>query len=90
MCIRDSDNAYYISHTYRGERNAAGSIFLDAYNAGDLTDRNTFLFGHNMRNGEMIGSLKNIREEGVTEENPDIWLYTEQGWRCYEIFSRCV
>ena len=85
--MQDSDNGYYIDHTYQGDRNAVGSIFMDAYNSAGLTDRNTFLYGHNMRNGEMFGRLKEIREEGVVSANPYIWLYTADGWQCYEIFS---
>ncbi len=85
--VQDEDNTYYIKHTYAGEKNSAGSIFMDAWNQGDFSDRNTFIYGHNMRNGTMFGSLKNIRKKGTIQKHPCFWIMTEQGWQQYDIFS---
>ena len=85
--LQDDDNKYYIDHTYKGEKNSAGSIFLDAWNDGDFKDRNTFIYGHNMRNGTMFGSLKNVRNEDTVKKYPFFWIFTEEGWNKYEIFS---
>lgn len=85
--LQDDDNTYYINHTYAGERNSTGSIFLDAWNSSDFSDPNTFIYGHNMRNGSMFGALSDIREEGTVREHPCFWILTEQGWHRYDIFS---
>lgn len=85
--MKDEDNTYYIKHTFSGDKNDIGSIFLDCIASEDFTDDNTFLYGHNAMDGSMLGSLKNIREEGVVEKNPYFWIYTENGWQKYSIFS---
>lgn len=85
--MQDEDNIYYMKHTFSGDKNAVGSIFLDCMARKDFVDENTFLYGHNMTDGSMLGSLKDIREEGVVEKNPYFWIYTENGWRKYSIFS---
>lgn len=82
------DNSYYLGHTFRGQRSSAGAIFLDADCAADFGDRNSIVYGHNMRNGTMFGSLQNFyREEGLAESAPYIYLYREDGVRRYRIFS---
>ena len=85
--VQDEDNTYYIKHTYVGDKNSTGSIFMDAWNSDDFSDLNTFIYGHNMRNGTMFGSLKKIREKGTIQKNPCFWIMTEQGWQRYDIFS---
>lgn len=85
--LQDEDNTYYIKHTYVGEKNSTGSIFMDAWNSSDFSDMNTFIYGHNMRNGTMFGSLSDIRKKGTVQKYPCFWLLTEQGWQQYNIFS---
>lgn len=85
--MQDKDNTYYIKHTFSGEKNAVGSIFLDALASKEFTDDNTFIFGHNMRDGSMFGSLKKIREEGTVKDNPYFFVATADGWKKYQIFS---
>lgn len=85
--MQDEDNKYYMTHTYKGEKNAAGSIFLDMAGSPDFSDDNTMVYGHNMRNGSMFGALKKVRDKGVVKENPYIWMFLEDGCYCYEIFS---
>lgn len=85
--MQDKDNKYYMNHTFKGEKNAAGSIFLDTAGSAEFTDENTMVYGHNMRNGSMFGALKNIRNEGMAEENPYIWVFLESGNYRYRICS---
>ena len=85
--MQDDDNSFYIKHTFSGDKNAAGSIFLDADADKEFSDNNTFLYGHNMTDGSMFGHLKEIRDEEFLEENPCFWIYTEDGWHKYVIFS---
>ena len=61
--VQGSDNEYYIDHLFNGNENDSGAIFIDFRNSSDLSDKNTFVFGHNMRDGSMFGRLE---EMGVT------------------------
>lgn len=82
------DNEYYLHHTLEGNYNSAGCLYIDYINKGDLTDGNTFIYGHNMRDNTMFGSLKRLREEEhLCESNPYIYLYKEGKVYIYVIFS---
>lgn len=65
--VQAHDNDTYLNQTFNGGDNSAGCIFMDFRNASELTDRNTILYGHNMKNGAMFGKLKNYREKETAE-----------------------
>ena len=81
------ENVYYLSHTWDKKYNAAGSIFLEQYNAPDLSDFNTIIYGHRMNNGSMFGSLKRYKEPDYWSEHPYVYIYNEAGAFRYEIFA---
>lgn len=81
------DNDYYLHNTFQDTPNIAGCIFLDCENKKDFSDRNSIIYGHNMRNGSMFGKLKKFKEEGVFEKSPYFWIYTPEKIYKYEIFA---
>ncbi len=82
------DNSEYLSRTFEGTRNASGCIFMDMYAKEDLTDSNTFIFGHNMKNQSMFGSLKRFSsDKGLCDKHPYIYLFTPGKVYRYRIFS---
>lgn len=74
------DNEYYLHHAYNREPNFAGSIFLDSRNCADFQDQNTILYGHNMLNGSMFGSLKHLD----VSTHPKVIVYTPESVLEYE------
>lgn len=87
--VKANDNSYYLSHNFNKEYNKAGWIFADYKNKFDTTDKNIVIYGHNMRDNSMFGSLKNvIKEEWYNNENNKyIILATENEYSIYEVFS---
>lgn len=86
--VQGEDNGYYLKRSFEGESVNAGCIFMDSEAAGDWSDRNTFIFGHNMRDGSMFGTFKNLFKGTVScEEDPYFYIYTEEKVYIYEIFS---
>ena len=85
--VRGTDNDYYLHRTFKKEDNFAGSIFMDYLNNPNLKDQNTIIYGHNMKNGSMFGTLKQFREEGVFEKSRYFWVYTPTMKYKYEIFA---
>lgn len=86
--VQGEDNDYYLKHSFEGEKVNAGCIFMDYGASADWSDRNTFIFGHNMRDGSMFGTLKKLMEDtSICEENPYFYIYTEDYVYTYEIFS---
>lgn len=85
--VKGTDNEYYLTHTVEGVKNSSASIFLDYRNASDFSDSNTIIYGHNMKNQSMFGILSKMTEQDVYEKSPYIWIITETGEICYEVFS---
>lgn len=86
--VRGEDNSFYLKHSFEGEKNSAGCIFLDCEASTDFSDRNTFVFGHNMRDGSMFGSMKQLLNGTAScEEEPYFYIYTEDTVYIYHIFS---
>lgn len=84
------DNAFYLNHTINGQKSLYGSIYTEDYNGMDFMDFNTLLYGHNMKNGTMFGSLKKFRDASFFEENRYINVYMENRILKYEIFAACT
>lgn len=77
--VASKDNAEYLSKTFKGGTSIFGTIFSDMRNATDFSDQNTILYGHNMKNGSMFGSLKKFKDATYLEENPYFYIYTNNG-----------
>lgn len=85
--VQGEDNDYYLKHSFEGESVNAGCIFMDCGASADWSDRNTFVFGHNMRDESMFGAFKNLLKGTAScEENPYFYIYTEDKVYIYEIF----
>lgn len=86
--MQAEDNDYYLKRTFERKVNSSGSIFMDCDNNKEFTDENTFIYGHNMKNGSMFGKLRKYREKEFWEENPYFYIYTpDKRVRKYQIFS---
>jgi sortase B len=83
----ESDNGYYLNHTVNGQKSAYGSIYTEDYNNKDFSDFNTLVYGHNMKNGTMFGSLKKFRDAEFFKKNRFITVYTPGRILKYEIFA---
>lgn len=85
--LQGGDNAYYLTHAWNDEENAAGAVFLDYRADACLGDFNTLIYGHRMRNGTMFGSLKHYKDAEFWQENPSVYLANGDGTRRYDIYA---
>ena len=86
--VKSKDNEEYLHRTFEGKANFAGSIFLDANAKGSYDHKNTFIFGHNMKNGTMFGKLKYfLRDDQLANSNPYVFLCRPEGITRYRIFT---
>lgn len=85
--VYSSDNADYLHRTFDGSANFSGCIFYDCFSKKDFEGFNTFLYGHNMKNGSMFGRLKTLESDKTAPLHPYFYIYTEGMIRKYEIFS---
>ncbi len=85
---KGDSNDEYLRHNLDKEYSTAGTIFVDYRNSSNFKDLNTFIYGHNMRNGSMFGQLKKYVEKDFFEANPYFYIYTPDGMEMtYRIFS---
>ncbi len=87
--VKGTNNSFYLNHSFDKSNNSAGWIFADYRNKFDNTDKNIIIYGHNMRDSSMFGSMKNILNSDwyENEKNTDITLYTENEKCIYKVFS---
>lgn len=86
--VQGEDNDYYLHHSFSGEKTSAGCVFMDCGASADWSDRNTFVFAHNMKDGSMFGSFDDLLNEKVNiKEDPYFYIYTEDAVLVYEVFS---
>lgn len=89
--VKGEDNDKYLKTTFEGKKNGSGAIFMDSANSGDFSDRNTFIYGHNMKNGSMFGLLREYKKKSFCEENPFFYIYTPDGREVkYQVFAVCI
>ena len=89
VVVKGKDNDYYLTHNFNKDYNIAGWIFVDYKNKFDGSDKNIVIFGHNMRDGSMFGTLKKVfnKKWYNNKDNLTIKLVTEEGLSNYKIFS---
>lgn len=86
--VQGEDNDYYMNHTFEGTVNSSGAIIMDYRDDKYLKDWNTFIYGHNMKNGSMFGSLKKLlKDETLYDADPYIYVYLPGYIYRYKIFS---
>lgn len=61
--VQGSDNSYYLNHTFEKKENYAGAIFMDAGADASFQDRNTIIYGHNVKHGTMFAELEKFKEQ---------------------------
>ena len=53
----EREEGFYLDHNFTGEDSAEGALFVDEKSSAYPQDSNTVIYGHNMKNGHMFGSL---------------------------------
>ena len=86
--LYSGDDDKYLRKSFDGEDATAGSIFMEGANNSDFEDKNTIIYGHNMRNLSMFGKLKKYtREQDYYDNNKYIQIITPNMYYRYEIFA---
>ena len=88
--VQGADNDQYLRRTYNGVPNRSGSIFLDYRCSSDLSDWNTVIYGHNMKNGSMFGSLDAYADQDYFDTHPLLYIFTPDRILKYRVFSAYV
>ena len=74
--VQGPDNNYYLNRMLSKVGNGSGTLFIDYRNARDFSHYNTIIYGHNMKNKTMFGTLPNYRKQEYYDEHPVMYLLT--------------
>ena len=85
--LYSGDNTEYLRKDLYGNEHTAGSIFLEGLNQPDFSDYYSIIYGHNMRDGSMFGSLDKYKEQSFWSDNQYFTLYTENMVYRYQVFA---
>lgn len=96
LCIPGTDVDYPVMHTpenpqkylrrnFYGEYGQSGTPFLD--DRCSVDSDNLIIYGHNMRNNTMFGSLPKYMEKAYRQAHPVIEWETEAGCEEYTVFA---
>lgn len=81
------NNDYYLRHLYDGTYNKTGCLFADYENQADFSDRNTIIYGHNMRDGSMFAALNQYDGQPYFDTHKEMYLVTPESGYVMEVFS---
>lgn len=84
-----NNNSYYLNHNQDKKHSRYGALFFDCKNfiSAENPSLNLVIYGHNMKNGSMFGTLKKYRDLSFYKENPTIEFSTIYKRNTYKIFS---
>ena len=88
--VQTTNNDFYLSHDFYKNKNSAGWIFADWRNSLSQFRRNTIIYGHNMNNKTMFGSLPSTLLSSSWQNNSNnhyIKLSTPSANSVWKIFS---
>lgn len=89
--VQAEDNDYYLKRDINGDATVYGSMYMDFRNSRMALDDNTILYGHNMRDGAMLGQLKKYKKAdfALSEAARTITFntpYQQYRWKVFAIY----
>ena len=85
--VQGADNEYYLDRLIDKTRNRNGTLFIDCNNAPDFSDRNTVIYGHNMKSGAMFASINEYKRQSYYDSHPVMYLETVNEKYVIELFA---
>lgn len=85
--LQGKDNDYYLNHSYKHEKIAGGSLFLDKDYDFNKPSDNLLVYGHRNKRGIMLEDLIKYKDESFYKEHSKIRFTTATEDEEYEILS---
>ena len=87
---KEDDNEYYLNHSFEGEDDSNGALFVD-YRSDIVNEHsNTIIYGHNMNSGLMFGNLDSYLDQDYFNSHRTVSFNTIYEHRTYEIVAVCL
>lgn len=83
------NNNYYLNHNQNRQKSVYGALYFDSANVitEQKVDRNLIIYGHEMKNGSMFGSLKKLKNLSFYKENSLVELTLNDVKSYYRIYA---
>lgn len=85
--VQGKTNQQYLHKDPYGNYSINGSIMLNCDNHKDFMDKNTVIYGHNMRNGSMFGMNKKYLDKSYANKHKNFYVFTPKGRFWYKIYQ---
>lgn len=80
--VQAADNEKYLTVNFSGNENAGGALFADYASTVGIRASHLIIYGHNMKDNSMFGTLKNYADEEYFKAHPVFYLLTpDQAYR---------
>ena len=77
--VQTTDNDKYLKTGFSGQTTDNGCLFVDYNSRIGVTASNLIIYGHNMKDESMFGTLKNYVNKSYFDEHPALFLLTPDG-----------
>lgn len=74
--VKGKDNNQYLRTDLNGKYLVSGTLFVDYRNGNIGDDRNYIVYGHNMKNSTMFGTLVKYKEQSYYDAHPILYFLT--------------
>lgn len=85
-----ADNNEYLRRDLNGKYLISGTVFTDYRNGSIGEDRNYIVYGHNMKDGSMFGSLVKYKQPEYYDKHPVLYYLTPDGDYRIELYAGIV
>lgn len=74
--VQGKDNNEYLRHDLNGKYLISGTVFVDYRNETVGSDSNYILYGHNMKDDTMFGSIVKYKDQSYFDSHPIMYYLT--------------
>ncbi len=72
--VQTDDNDYYLTHAFNGKNNKSGWIFADYRVNFENFGRHTIIYGHNMNNNTMFGTIPQMLNNNYLNNSSNYYI----------------
>lgn len=88
--VQGKDNNQYLRRDLGGNYLVSGTIFVDYRNGAIGEDSNLLIYGHNMKDKSMFGTLVRYKEQAYYDEHPALYYLTPEADYKIELYAGIV
>jgi sortase B len=88
--VQGENNDQYLRADLKGKYLVSGTIFADYRNSTVGNDNNLIIYGHNMKNSTMFGTLVKYKDQAYYDEHPILYFLTPDNDYVIELVAGAV